>query len=180
MKKTFLDRLFRGTEYFMAFLLFAMVVFTLANVIMRYFFNYGLVWSDELAVFCFVWLIYVGIIGALRDNRHLFIDSVLSRLPKTAQKTVYFLIQAISLALFAMFTWGSFGLTMLNLENSAAATGIPYAFLYIIGVVTGACGIIICGANIYRLIVKGDSVADLTKVADSQDDIDFTQEEESK
>ncbi|MDR2708374.1 MAG: TRAP transporter small permease [Elusimicrobiota bacterium] len=166
MKKTFLDRLFRATEYFMAILLLAMVLFTLANVILRYFFNSSLIWSEELARFCFVWLIYIGIIGALRDNRHLFVDTVLSRLPNKARQIVYFLVQAISLVLFAIFAYGSWGLTALNFENTAEASGIPYAFLYGIGIITGVCGMIICLANIYKLIAKHESVADLLKARD--------------
>jgi TRAP-type C4-dicarboxylate transport system permease small subunit len=166
MKKSFLDRLFKGTEYFMAILLLGMVLFTLANVILRYFFNFALAWSEELARFCFVWLIYIGIIGALRDNRHLFVDTVLSRLPKTAKIAVYFIVQAVSIVLFTIFTWGSIGLTSINFTNTAEASGIPYAFLYGIGILTGVCGIIICLANILRLIIKHESVENLLKARD--------------
>ncbi|MDR2860772.1 MAG: TRAP transporter small permease [Elusimicrobiota bacterium] len=167
MKKSFLDRLFRGTEYLMGFLLSLMVIFTFANVVMRYVFNFGLVWSEELASFSFVWLCYIGSIGALRDNRHLFIDTLLSRLHNFPQKVVYTIGQLIILMLMGMLTYGSIYLTKVNIGgNKAAATGLPYAVLYGLGILMGGCMVIIVLANLYKLFVKKVPVMTLLKVVE--------------
>jgi TRAP-type C4-dicarboxylate transport system permease small subunit len=164
-KSNFIDKLFRGTEYLMGILLALMVIFTFANVVLRYVFNSGLVWSEELASFSFVWLCYIGAIGALRDNRHLYIDSFLSRLHGATQKIVYALSQIIILVLMGLLAYGSIALTQVNISgNKAAATGIPYAALYVLGILAGGCMCIIVLANLYRLIVKKISVTELLKV----------------
>ena len=45
------DKLFKGIDYFTGILTGLMVFFVFLNVVLRTFFNAGLTWSEELAVF---------------------------------------------------------------------------------------------------------------------------------
>ena len=156
MKK--FDLLFRGVEILMAFFLAVMIFLVFANVVLRYLFSTGFAWSEEVARLCFIYLVYLGSIGAMRDNEHLLIDSVLTRIPALYQKIVYFLVQASIIWVMVILTRGSWQLVLQNYHDRWVATQFPVFLVYGIGVVTGVSIIIIALANMYRLIVAKMSV----------------------
>jgi TRAP-type C4-dicarboxylate transport system permease small subunit len=164
--KKFLDTLFRGMEILMAFFLAVMIVLVFMNVLLRYLFSTGFAWSEEIARLCFIYLVYLGSIGAMRDNQHLIIDSLLSRIPVLAQKITYFLVQAAIIWVMAILTRGSWQLVLQNLNDRWVATQFPIFLVYGIGLVTGISIIVIALANIYRLIVFGMPVGELLAIRD--------------
>ena len=48
-----------------------MVIMVFSNVVLRYVFNSGITASEELSRFCFLWLIFVGSVLALKEGGHL-------------------------------------------------------------------------------------------------------------
>jgi TRAP-type C4-dicarboxylate transport system permease small subunit len=164
--KKILDSLFRGIEILMAFFLALMIALIFMNVILRYFFSTGFAWSEEVARLCFIYLVYLGSIGAMHDNQHLGIDSVLSRVPDHVQKILYFLVQAGIIWVMVILTQGSWHLVIQNLNDRWVATQTPIYLVYAVGLVTGVSITIIALANIYRLIVFKMSVRELLKIHD--------------
>lgn len=162
--KKFLDTLFRGMEILMAFFLTVMIVLVFMNVLLRYLFSTGFAWSEEIARLCFIYLVYLGSIGAMRDNQHLNIDSLLTRIPVLAQKITYFLVQAAIIWVMAILTQGSWQLVIQNLNDRWVATQFPIFLVYGIGLVTGISIIVIALANLYRLIVFKMSVGELLAI----------------
>jgi len=63
------DRLFRAIDALLATLLLAMVLMVFGNVVLRYAFNSGIVVSEELSRFCFVWLTFIGAIAVIARQR---------------------------------------------------------------------------------------------------------------
>ncbi|GMO44933.1 MAG: TRAP transporter small permease [Termitinemataceae bacterium] len=139
-----------------------MIVMLFMNVVLRQF-GKGFVWSEEIARIAFIYLVYLGTIGAARDNRHLLVDSVLSRIPAIAQKIMYCLMQVIIICMMGMLTIGSWGITFQNLRDKWVATHYPTFLVWGVGLLTGASIIIISLGNIIRLLFLGESVADLVK-----------------
>ena len=156
--------LFRGIEVLIAIFLALMIALVFMNVVLRYCFSTGFAWSEEIARLCFIYLVYLGSIGAMRDNQHLIIDSVLSRIPALAQKAVFLLVQAGILWVMAVLTMGSWQLVIQNLGDRWVATQFPVFLVYGVGLVTGISIIIIALANIYRLVVLKVSVTELISV----------------
>ena len=164
--KKLLGPLFRGVEILMAFFLAVMITLVFLNVVLRYLFSTGFAWSEEIARLCFIYLVYLGSIGAMRDNQHLIIDSLLSRVPVMAQKTIYFLVQASIIWVMVILTQGSWQLVIQNLNDRWVATQYPIFLVYGVGVITGVAISIIALANLYRLFVLGMPVSELLKVFD--------------
>ncbi|MDR3221969.1 MAG: TRAP transporter small permease [Candidatus Accumulibacter sp.] len=164
--KNFLDTLFRGIEILMAFFLTVMIVLVFLNVVLRYIFSTGFAWSEEIARLCFIYLVYLGAIGAMRDNQHLIIDSILSRIPALYQKALYFLVQAGIIWVMAVLTTGSWQLVVQNLGDRWVATQFPIFLVYGVGVVTGISITLIALANMYRLIVFKMPVSALLSIRD--------------
>lgn len=160
------NALFRGVEILMAFFLTVMIVLVFMNVLLRYFFSTGFAWSEEIARLCFIYLVYLGSIGAMRDNQHLIIDSILTRIPVLAQKTIYTLVQAGIIWVMGILIMGSWQLVVQNLGDRWVATQFPIYLVYAIGLVTGVSITIIALANLYRLAVLGMSVGELLTIRD--------------
>jgi TRAP-type C4-dicarboxylate transport system permease small subunit len=169
--KKFLDTLFKAVEILIAFFLAVMISLVFMNVVLRYAMNKGFAWSEEIARLCFVYLVYLGSIGAMRDNRHLLIDSVLARVPVLAQKIIYALVQGCIIWLMVILTRGSWGLVLQNLNDNWVATKFPTFLVYASGLVTGIAIGIIALANLYRLFVLKIPVPDLIKIRDDAEDL---------
>jgi TRAP-type C4-dicarboxylate transport system permease small subunit len=167
--KKVLDTLFRGVEVLIAFFLAVMIILVFMNVVFRYLFSKGFAWSEEIARLCFIYLVYLGSIGAMRDNQHLIIDSILSRVPVIAQRIIYFLVQAAVIWLMIILIRGSWGLVVQNLRDNWVATKFPTYLVYAAGLVTGIAIGIIALVNMFRLIVLKMAVADLLKIREDAD-----------
>lgn len=164
MNRLNLNLLFRSIEALMAFFLAVMIVLVFTNVVLRYVFSTGFEWSEEIARLCFIYLVYLGAIGAMRENQHLIIDSVLSRIPDIWQKVIYFLVQAGIIWMMVVLIRGSWQLVMQNLGDRWVATQFPIYLVYAVGLVTGVSIIVIALANLYRLIVLKRPVSELLSV----------------
>jgi len=151
MKKT-LDRLFRGIEILIAILLAIMIFLVFANVVARKVFSSGFAWSEEIARICFIYLVYFGAIGAMRDNRHLLVETLLVRIPKKAQKILYAFIQLLIIWLMYILASGSFGLVLQNINDRWVVTQIPTPLIWISGVIAGSAIALLAVVNLFRLI----------------------------
>ena len=73
---------FRLAEALLVLLLTLMVVMVFGNVVLRYGFNTGLDFSEELSRFFFIWITFLGAIIAMRENAHLGLDTLVRLLPQ--------------------------------------------------------------------------------------------------
>lgn len=162
--KRFFDFLFRGVEILMAFFLAVMIALVFLNVLLRYIFSTGFAESEEIARLCFIYLVYLGSIGAMRDNQHLGVDSILARVPPLYQKGIYFFVQVSIIWVMWILTEGSWQLVMQNLNDRWVATQYPVFLVYGVGLITGISISIIALANLYRLIVERIPVRELLAI----------------
>lgn len=160
------NALFRGIEILIAFFLAVMITLVFANVVLRYCFSTGFAWSEEVARLCFIYLVYLGSIGAMRDNQHLGLDTVLTRVPEHVQKAIYLLVQVAIIWVMVILTQGSWQLVIQNLADRWVATQIPVFLVYGVGLITGIAIIILALTNIYRLAVLKISVNALLSIRD--------------
>ncbi|MHB1064399.1 MAG: TRAP transporter small permease [Georgenia sp.] len=166
MTKVF-NSLFRAVEVLMAVFLFMMVALMFLNVVLRFLFSTGFAWSEEVTRLSFIYLVYLGTIGAFRDNQHLGVDTLIDRVPEKAQKVLYTIVQLIIMWTMWLLVQGSWDLAVQNLGDRWVATQYPRALVFGIGVVTGGAILFIAGANLYRLFILKLSVSELIATKDS-------------
>jgi TRAP-type C4-dicarboxylate transport system permease small subunit len=147
-----------------------MIILVFGNVIGRYVFNTGFVWSEEIARLCFIFLVYLGSIEAMRDNRHLMIDTLLLKFPKPVRTGVYALIQVGIIYIMFIITTGAWKLAVQNRNNVWITTGFPSYIVHFFGCILGVSIILLSILNLVRLFINKQSVEELTKVRDSLDD----------
>ena len=135
-----------------AFSLAAMSLAVFGNVVLRYVFNSGLTWSEEMSRFLFVWMVFLGAIAALKDKMHLGVDIVVNALPKGLQKVVFLISNAIVLYLLWLVLDGSLKMTILNMNSTGPATGMPLSYLYGIGIISSIWMMILIIASLLKAI----------------------------
>jgi TRAP-type transport system small permease protein len=70
----------RVTEFFLAITLAGMVLAVFINVVLRYGFDTGIVFYEELSRLLFVWMVCIGAALVFAENEHLGFDMLTSRL----------------------------------------------------------------------------------------------------
>ncbi len=114
-----------------------MSVLVFANVVLRYAFDSGIAWSEELSRLVFVWLIFLGAILASKEHAHIGFDTLVRRLPASGKKILITVSGVLMLACCAFLVIGGWQQTVINLQNQYPVLGISYAWLYAVAIVFG-------------------------------------------
>ncbi|MFF0990649.1 TRAP transporter small permease [Kocuria nitroreducens] len=119
-------------EYLGGVLLGVMVVVVFLQVIARYVFGDSFAWSEELARYCFIWLIYVTLGAVVLNAQHITVDAVVSRLPEGMRRGWEQAIQVIILALnIFLIVYGMIlVLRVADLGQLSAALQMPMWLVY--------------------------------------------------
>ncbi len=120
-------------KYLMIVLLSGMCILIMLQILFRYLVNWPLAWTEEIARYLFVWLIYFGASYAVKMRRHLKVDAVL--LLFRARGRFYMML--ISNVLFLLFcvVIGYYGTDIVYIMQFvkvqiSPAVGIPMALVY--------------------------------------------------
>lgn len=128
----------RGLDALLAMLLLAMVAMVFGNVVLRYVFNSGIVVSEELSRFCFVWLTFIGGVVAMREGTHLGMDNVVSKLPRRGRLACLAASQALIVVCCTVLLWGTWRQHEINASTAAPVTGLSMIWIFGLGYVVGA------------------------------------------
>jgi TRAP-type C4-dicarboxylate transport system permease small subunit len=108
-----------------------MVSVIFLQVVMRTM-NSSLSWSEELARYCFIWLVYIGISYGVKKQRHIKVDVVLLLL-KEKGKIILSIIANLLFIVFALFTirYGfDIANQLLGFGQRSPALHIPMGLVY--------------------------------------------------
>ena len=92
-------------EYFSVFLLALMTILIFLQIIFRFVLNLSLDWTEEVARYTFVWLVYMSASLGVKHSSHIRVELVEKLLPKTPSKWFGFLAELI---------WLLFTITMIK------------------------------------------------------------------
>jgi TRAP-type C4-dicarboxylate transport system permease small subunit len=167
------DGYFRVLKIAIVACLVVMVVLVFGNVVLRYGFDSGIPASEEVARWLFVWMTFLGAVIALRERRHLGVDSLVKRLPPLGKKLCLVAAQLLMLVATWLMIQGSYVQAALNLDVKAAGTGWPVAIFYASGLVFGVTAAFILLHDLYRVLAGKVSERDLVQVQESEDQAEF-------
>jgi len=130
---TFFNLVHIGLVYVAKFMMIAMVLIIFANVVLRYVFDSGLMWSEEVALLLAVWFIFIAMSLGVKQNLHINISIIpegklpprLSRILDVI-KSLVILILALTMLVHG---WKLVGFTM---QSIMPATQWPAGLLYAI------------------------------------------------
>lgn len=108
-------------------LMSGMSIIIFIQVIARYVFNNSLSWSEELARYMFIWLVYIGISLGCKEMKHLRIDAFIKIFPKKARPWVLVFSDFLFLAFAIYITYTGIHYTVMifNQGDYSPACHIP-------------------------------------------------------
>ncbi|MCM3788976.1 TRAP transporter small permease [Domibacillus indicus] len=162
----------------MASALAVMVVLVFGNVVLRYLFNSGITWSEEMSRYLFIWLTFLGAIGAFKNKDHLGVDMLIKRLPTKMKKVVLIISELLMIFVLILILDGSWKMTILNLGSTAPATGMPMAVVYGTGIIVSLSMAVICIFNLYRIFFNKMTEEEMMKTSESEELIVLYDEED--
>ena len=169
---TLTARLFQAVEALLAALLLAMVLMVFGNVVLRYVFNSGIVVSEELARFCFVWLTFIGAIVAVRDNAHLGMDNMVQRLPRGGKLACLAASQVLILVCCAVLFWGTWQQHAINASTMAPVTGMSMIWIFGLGYLCSVCIGVLALHQLWRIATGRIADHELVQVRESEEPLE--------
>lgn len=163
------DYFFKLLEFLVVVALVAMVIMVFGNVVMRYAFNSGILVSEEMSRYCFIWLTYIGAMIAMREREHLGVDTLVKHLPRLGKKVCLLLSEALMLLCNALFFVGTWKMHALQVTNVSPVVGISMIWVYGIGYVVAVVMGIFNLATLWRLFTGRLSDDELVQVVESED-----------
>jgi TRAP-type C4-dicarboxylate transport system permease small subunit len=112
------------------------------QIFSRYVLNHSLFWSEELARYLFIYLVFLGSATVLRQRRHIQVSFFAERLPPPLRRSVAILVDLLLLAFVGTVFWQSVQLALLVWTVPTAAMLIPWTFVYL-GILLGMAAMVL-------------------------------------
>jgi TRAP-type transport system small permease protein len=163
-----IDLFFKALEAIIVACLVAMVVMVFGNVVLRYTMNSGILISEEMSRYCFIWLTYIGAMVAMREKGHLGVDTLVRRLPLLGKKVCLFLSEILMLICNLLFLQGTWRMHELQVTNVSPVVGISMIWIYGVGYVVSVVMALINLHMLYKLLTGRLQENDLVVVIESE------------
>jgi len=165
----YLRRYCRLLELIMAGCMTAMVVLVFGNVVLRYVFSTGLIISEELSRWLFVWLTFLGGVVGLRSHAHLGTEVLVGRLGPTGKKICLLIGYALMFLVCWLLFRGSLIQARINWDVTAPSSGASMAWFYSAGIVFSVSAAVILAADLYKLLTGRVSDDDLVIIKENEE-----------
>jgi TRAP-type C4-dicarboxylate transport system permease small subunit len=129
-----------------------MIIVTLAQVVFRYVIAAPLPWSEELARYCFVWIVFLGGAVGLSQGIHLGVDLLVNKLPTRLRKGVAALTSLLIAAFAVVVVYASFPVINMNMFQRSPALGVQMSYIYIAIPISMGLIFLICAERILRYL----------------------------
>lgn len=146
------DSLFKLLELAMVLLLGGMVVMVFGNVVLRYGFNSGIVWSEEMSRYLFVWLTFTGAVVTFREQAHLGVETLVRTFGRQGRTICMLASNVIICFLACVFFWGTWRQAPINASMTAPVVGISMIWVYGIGFISGGGIALIAALRVLRIL----------------------------
>ena len=136
----------------------AIIALVFADVVARFAFSTSIAVANELARFCFVYMIYFGVSYAIRERRHMRVTVVLDALPRPVRRWVFALAEAVFLAYSLVVCWLGVVITQNSFERGRilSSTEWPLGVLYAAIILSGALSAARLAHSLWRVVKHGD------------------------
>jgi C4-dicarboxylate transporter DctQ subunit len=132
----------RLEEIFMVVALILMTVLTVVQVVLRYGFSTGFVWSLEATMYTFAWLVLIGMSYGVRTEAHIAVDLVTSRLTPGGARVFAMTALVCGLAYCALMIYGSAQFVDRSMTLGNNARDIPLPRWLLTGIMPIAFGLL--------------------------------------
>ena len=124
-------------EGIISLLLASMTLLVFVEVVMRYVFNTGLLWAEELTLLLSAWMVLFGASYGIKKGTHIGVDALVKTFPDGLRRAVAILAAVLCVAYCGLFLYGSWGYLSLvhmigiELEDMAIPRWVGHSILII-------------------------------------------------
>ena len=114
-------------EYLLVLLMVAEVIIVFAQVITRFILKTPLAWSEEIARYMFIWLVWIGAAYATKENKNIKIDILSSKFTGGMKilAEIFAGVLFIGLMVFMFYTSGKVTYTVYKSNSIATGSHMP-------------------------------------------------------
>ena len=123
------NTLVRGVEWMLVAMLAMMAILVFGNVVLRYVFNSGIVFSEEVSRFLFMWINLIGALVVLKDHGHLGVTSLVEKLGERGQRVCRFIADSLTCVCCLLLIHGTWKQVIIGMDDNAPVTGIPMGYV---------------------------------------------------
>jgi TRAP-type C4-dicarboxylate transport system permease small subunit len=132
-------------------LFLALVVPVSLQILSRYLgFLPRFIWTEEIARFCFVWVIMLGAMIAVRDGTHFEVDVLPHRMPAALHRAVTLFAHAAVFCVALTFIWFGYDFMILGARQQSEISGLPMVTIYIAWPIAGVSWVIFLAERIVK------------------------------
>lgn len=144
-------------------LLGAMMILAVGQIVLRLFFSFGFVWTDELISLMVLWIAMIASIAAARNNKHLRIDVLSHFVPEKYARFPRILVDAFASGICALLAWHSYRYVELFFEDTVLTdfpAWIAYGILPLSFALMSYRFALACGADLHKVVRPQSSEAE--------------------
>lgn len=141
----------RILEDFTIVLFSILCVVVFAAVVARYVFQSPLIWSEEIVIYLFTWVVFLGSTILYKDKKHISIGIVTNMLPRTVRNILDIFGELLILAFLLLLLHQGFILFQMNADIPSITVPVP------VGIATmslPAMALLMIYYNIRHMIAK--------------------------
>jgi TRAP-type transport system small permease protein len=107
-----------------------LVVVVFLQVFFRYALNSPLAWSEELARFIFIWLVFISSAVVLRDDSHMSMNYFVNLMPKKVRTIIDIVSKGIISAFMVMCLFQTAKIMRITATQLSPSLTIPMSLIY--------------------------------------------------
>ena len=151
-----IDAVDRLAIWLATLLSFVILFVTLDGVFFRFVLNDSLQWSDEVAVWCMIWMVWLGAISIMRKWDHVHIPVFLRLLPVRVRMFFVPLAKVLTLICLAIIVWYGIAVFQGTFHIRSPSTGVSTKWVKL-AIPVGAAFMVLClvlliGEDIRRIL----------------------------
>ncbi len=100
------------------------------------------IWTEELARFCFIWIILVGAMIAMRESEHFTVDLLPEAKSNRGKALSLMFVDLMTFIMAAIFVIWGWPLVEFGLLQTSEMAELPMVFIYIAWPITGVTWIL--------------------------------------
>lgn len=142
----------RLLEWVLIALLAGMAAMVFLNVVLRYGFNSGITWSEEMSRYFFVWLTFIGAVLTFAEHGHIGVETLVRRFGRRGRLVFMGISNVIILLCAGVLLWGTWLQHDINASMTAAVVELSMIWVFGVGYFTAAGIGLIAGIRLWRIL----------------------------
>ncbi len=120
-----------GPEDWVSMLIFWMMAgAVILQFFTRYVLNDSFAWTEEIAVYCLIGVVFVGAAMCVRISRHIQVDLIYRYLPHDPARVLATIVQLLQVAFFGYVTWLVYRYASLISEERMTTVDLPKSIVF--------------------------------------------------